>query len=174
MTKTLKPLTNSTRNARLINYREVLTPYEGKIPRQISRTIKKSSGRNNQGRTTSWHRGGGHKNFCYDIDFKRRKNDGVKGKSKSINYSLNRSNSFTSLISYENGDYNLIITPEGLKVGDEIISGEDESVPIQIGNNLPLRYIPKGTPIHNLESKPGEGGKYLRSAGTYGEITGEV
>ena len=171
--KTFKPLTNSNRNARLINYREELFPYEGKIPRKLREAIKPHSGRNNQGKITVRHQGGGHKKSYYVVDFKRWKNDGVEGKVKSIDYCPNR-NCFISLISYKNGDFTFIIAPEGLKVGDEIISGESESIPIQIGNNLPLHYIPQGTPIHNLESKPREGGKLLRSAGTYGEITGEV
>ena len=163
--KTLKPLTNSNRNARLINYQKELNPYEGKIPRKLRKRSKQYSGRNNQGKITVRHQGGGHKNFDRIIDFKRRKNDGVKGKVKSIDYCPNR-NSFISLISYENGDFTFIITPKGLKVGDKIISGESEDVPIQVGGNLPLRYIPLKTPIHNLELIPGKGGQLIRSAGT--------
>jgi large subunit ribosomal protein L2 len=173
MTKTLKPITNSSRNAVLIDYREKLVPYEGKVPRKLREILKPHSGRNNQGRITVRHQGGGHKKFYYIVDFKRCKNDGVKGKVKSIDYCPNR-NCFISLISYENGDFTFIIAPEGLKVGDKIVSGGGEDIPIRVGNNLPLRYIPKGTPIHNLEARPQEGGKLLRSAGTYGEITGEV
>src|SRR5207245_6522357 len=102
----------------------------------------------------------------------------------SIEYDPNR-NCFISLISYQDGDFGLIITPEGItkesletsqKQGKPvaIISGKNENIPIQIGNNLPLRYIPKRIPIHNLELRPGEGGKLIRSAGTYAEITRDV
>src|SRR5436309_10185466 len=171
--KVLKPLVNSSRNTSLINYREKLVPYEGKIPCKLREVIKPHSGRNNQGRITVRHQGGGHKNFYYMVDFKRRKNDGVKGKVKSINYSPNR-NCFISLISYENGDFAFIITPEGLKVGDEVISGESESIPIQVGNSLPLSLIPLNTPIHNVELKPKKGGQLMRSAGTYAEIIGKA
>jgi large subunit ribosomal protein L2 len=171
--KTVKPIANSSRNTILVNYREKLVPNTEKTPRKLLKVLKSHSGRNNQGRITMRHQGGGHKRIYRLIDFKRYNKDGVEGLVKTIEYDPNR-NCFISLVSHRDGDFVFIITPKGLKVGDKIISGKDESVPIQTGNNLPLRYIPKGTPIHNLESKPREGGKLIRSAGTYGEITGEV
>src|SRR4051812_24293450 len=170
--KTLRPLANSSRNTILINYREKLVPNPKKAPRQLLKIIKSQSGRNNQGRITIRHQGGRHKRFYRDIDFKRYEKDNVEGKVKSIEYDPNR-NCFISLISYRDGSFAFIIAPEGLKVNDEITSGEGENVPLQVGNNLPLQYIPVNTPIHNLELKPRKGGQLMRSAGTYAEIIGK-
>jgi large subunit ribosomal protein L2 len=161
MVKILKPLINSLRNTVLINYREKLTPRPPRTPRRLLRIIKKKSGRNNQGR------------FYRVIDFKRYPNDGKEGTVESIEYDPNRS-SFISLIKYEDGRFAFIINPEGLKVGDKIRSGEDENVPIQVGNNLPLKLIPANVPIHNIELKLKKGGQLIRGAGTYAEITGKV
>ncbi|CAJ0914584.1 1306_t:CDS:2 [Entrophospora sp. SA101] len=172
MTKTIKPINNSSRNTILIDYREKLTPNPGQTPRQLLQIIKPQSGRNNQGRITTRHQGGGHKRYYRIIDFKRYENDGIVGKVKSIEYDPNR-NCFISLISYQNGSFAFIITPEGLQVNNEIMSGPDESTPLKVGNNLPLHAIPVNTPIHNLELKPKKGGQLLRSAGTYGEIVGK-
>src|SRR3954468_16301115 len=178
--KVLKPINNSTQNTVLINYREKLVPSEIKAPQKLFKIIKPHSGRNNQGRITTRHQGGRHKRKYRFIERIAKgslnnpyQKDEVEGKVTSIEYDPNR-NCFISLISYQDGDFGFIITPEGLKVGDKIISGESKDIPIRVGNNLPLHYIPKGTPIHNLEAKLQEGGKLLRSAGTYGEITGEV
>src|SRR4051794_27973688 len=162
--KTLKPLANSSRNTILIDYREKLVPNPKKTPRQLLKLIKPQSGRNNQGKITTRHQGGRHKRFYRIIDFKRYERDNVEGKVKSIEYDPNR-NCFISLIGYQDGSFAFIIAPEGLKVNDKITSGEGENIPLQVGNNLPLRDIPLNTPIHNLESRPGEGGKLLRSAG---------
>lgn len=118
------------------------------------------------------HQGGRHKRFYRIIDFKRYEKDGIVGKVLSIEYDPNR-NCFISLISYRDGSFSYIITPEGLKVGEQIISGENKDVPIKAGNNLPLCYIPTHTPIHNLELKPQKGGQVVRSAGTYAEIIGK-
>jgi large subunit ribosomal protein L2 len=179
MTKTVKPLTNSKRNTILIDYREKLVPYKGKVPRELLKTIKRCSGRNNQGRITVRHRGGGHKRKYRLIERIAKSgpgnpyhSDGIEGKVMSIDYDPNR-NCFISLINYEKY-LRYIITPEGLKVGDKIISGEGEGIPIQIGNNLPLCRIPVNTPIHNIELKPKKGGQLMRSAGTYAEIIGKV
>lgn len=172
MTKTVKPLTNSSRNTILIDYREKLVPNSQKSPRKLLKIIKPQSGRNNQGKITMRHQGGSHKRFYRIIDFKRYEKDKVEGKVKSIEYDPNR-NCFISLISYQDGSFTFIIAPEGLKVNDKIMSGSEEDVPLQIGNNLPLRYIPVNTPIHNLELKPKKGGQIIRSAGTYAEIIGK-
>jgi large subunit ribosomal protein L2 len=172
MTKTVKPLTNSSRNTILIDYREKLVPNPQKSPRKLLKIIKPQSGRNNQGKITMRHQGGSHKRFYRIIDFKRYEKDKVEGKVKSIEYDPNR-NCFISLISYQDGSFTFIIAPEGLKVNDKIMSGSEEDVPLQIGNNLPLRYIPVNTPIHNLELKPKKGGQIIRSAGTYAEIIGK-
>ncbi|CAG8437286.1 6934_t:CDS:2 [Ambispora leptoticha] len=172
MTKTVKPITNARRNTILIDYREKLVPNEGKTPRNLLKVMKSHSGRNNQGRITMRHQGGGHKKIYRVIDFKRYNKDDVDGIVKTIEYDPNR-NCFISLISYRDGSFAFIIAPEGLKVNDKIISGEKKNVPLKVGNNLPLLYIPINTPIHNLELKPKKGGQLLRSAGTYGEIIGK-
>src|SRR3954452_23965031 len=172
MMKKVKPLTNSSRNTILIDYREKLVPNPQKSPRQLLTLIKPQSGRNNQGKITMRHQGGQHKKFYRIIDFKRYEKDQVEGKVKTIEYDPNR-NCFISLVSYTNGSFVFIISPEGIKVNDKIISGEDENVPLQLGNNLPLRYIPINTPIHNLELKPKKGGQLIRGAGTYAEIIGK-
>jgi len=172
MMKTVKPITNSRRNTILINYREKLIPSKKKTPSYLFRNIKKYSGRNNQGRITMRHQGGQHSRFYRVIDFKRYKNDGIEGKIKSIEYDPNR-NCFISLVSYANGNFVFIITPEGIKIDDKIISGESENIPLKLGNNIPLRYIPINTPIHNLELKPKKGGQLIRGAGTYAEIIGK-
>lgn len=178
--KIVKPITNSSRNTVLIDYRKKLVPNSKKTPRKLLRLIKSFSGRNNQGRITMRHQGGRHKRFYRFIErmaergnFKPYKKDGIEGKVKSIEYDPNR-NCFISLISYQDGDFGFIITPEGLKVGDRVKSGESEDIPIQVGNNLPLSFIPVNTPIHNVELKPKKGGQLIRSAGTYAEIIGKV
>ncbi|CAG8671425.1 5361_t:CDS:1, partial [Paraglomus occultum] len=153
-------------------YRKKLVPNIGKTPRKLLKTIKSHSGRNNQGRITMRHQGGGHKRVYRVIDFKRYGKDGIEGVVKTIEYDPNR-NCFISLVSYRDGSFVFIIAPEGLRVNDKIMSGEGENIPLKVGNNLPLRYIPINTPIHNLELKLKKGGQLLRSAGTYGEIIGK-
>lgn len=173
MTKIVKPITNSRRNTVLIDYREKLVPNLQKTPRSLLQIIKPHSGRNNLGRITMRHQGDrSHKRFYRVIDFKRYEKDGVEGKVKSIEYDPNR-NSFISLISYVDGSFAFIITPEGLKVNDKVASGESDEVPLRVGNNLPLCHIPINTPIHNLELKPKKGGQLIRGAGTYAEIIGK-
>jgi len=170
--KTVKPIANSSRNTILVNYREKLVPNTEKTPRKLLKVLKSHSGRNNQGRITMRHQGGGHKRIYRVIDFKRYDKDGVEGVVKTIEYDPNR-NCFISLVSHRDGSFVFIITPEGLKVNDKIISGESENVPLKVGNNLPLSCIPINISIHNLELKPKKGGQLLRSAGTYGEIIGK-
>ena len=172
MLKVVKPTNNSQRNTTLLNYQKKVISWQKRIPKKFFRIIKPHSGRNNQGRITVRHQGGRHKRFYRIIDFKRYEKDGIVGKAVSIEYDPNR-NCFISLISYRDGSFGLIIAPERLKVGDQIISGENEDVPIKVGNNLPLRYIPAHTPLHNLELKPKKGGQLVRSAGAYAEIIGK-
>jgi large subunit ribosomal protein L2 len=123
--------------------------------------LKKTGGRNNLGRITSRRRGGGHKRFYRIIDFKRNK-DSVPAKVATIEYDPNRS-ARIALLHYLDGEKRYIIAPEGLKVGDRVVSGTD--VDIKVGNALPLRNIPPGTPIHNIELKKGKGAQIVRSAG---------
>jgi large subunit ribosomal protein L2 len=130
--------------------------------------IKKHSGRNNQGKITVRHHGGGAKLKYRVIDFKRNK-DNVPGVVTAIEYDPNRSANI-ALISYKDGEKRYILCPLELKVGDEIISGEN--VDIKVGNNLPLINIPVGTVIHNIEMRPGKGGQIARSAGSSAQILG--
>lgn len=130
--------------------------------------MKKTGGRNNTGRISQLHRGGGHKRKYRIIDFKRDKY-GVKGVVKTIEYDPNRS-ARISLIEYEDGEKRYIIFPDGLKVGDEVISGE--KVEAKTGNAMKLKNIPVGSFIHNIELVPGRGGVIARSAGSYAQLLG--
>ncbi len=123
--------------------------------------LHKSGGRNNTGELTSWWRGGGHKRSYRVIDFKRDKRD-IPAKVSTIEYDPNRS-SRIALVTYADGEKRYILQPAGLKVGDTIVAGE--AVDILPGNALPLRNIPLGTTVHNVELKPGKGGQMARSAG---------
>ena len=131
-------------------------------------TLKKNGGRNNQGRITVRHQGGGEKRKYRIIDFKRDK-DGVIGTVASIEYDPNRSANI-ALINYADGEKRYIIAPKGLQVGDKIESGENAD--IKVGNNLPLANIPEGTVVHNVELKAGKGGQLARSAGSSVQILG--
>jgi len=129
-------------------------------------TLTKTGGRNVYGRITVRHRGGGHKRKYRIIDFKRDK-DGIPGKVAAIEYDPNRT-AYIALIHYLDGEKRYIIAPYGLKVGDIIESGEN--VDIKVGNALPLRNIPVGTIIHNIELIPGKGGQLVRAAGTAAQL----
>ena len=126
----------------------------------------KSGGRNNAGRITSRHRGGGHKQRYRVIDFKRTK-DGVPGKIERIEYDPNRS-AHLALVLYADGERRYIIAPKGLTEGDKVISGPES--PIKVGNCLPLKSIPVGTQIHCVELKPGKGAQLARSAGASAQL----
>jgi large subunit ribosomal protein L2 len=123
--------------------------------------LHKSGGRNNNGHITSRHRGGGHKRFYRIIDFKRDKFE-IEAKVVSVEYDPNRS-SRIALLFYKDGEKRYIIAPDGLKVGDNLMSGPNSE--IKVGNTLPMANIPVGTFIHNIELKPGKGGQLARSAG---------
>ena len=129
---------------------------------------KKNSGRNNQGRITVRHQGGGEKRKYRIIDFKRNKFD-IEGTVASIEYDPNRSANI-ALINYKDGEKRYIIAPKGLKVGMKIVSGEN--VDIKVGNTLPIMNIPVGTVIHNIELRPGKGAQIARSAGQSAQILG--
>ena len=128
--------------------------------------LKKKGGRNSSGRLTVRHRGGGHKRRLRIIDFKRDK-PGVPGEVASIEYDPNRS-SRIALIKYPDGDWRYILAPHGTVVGDRIVAGEDAE--IRRGNALPLRSIPPGTMVHNVELRPGRGGQIVRSAGSAAQV----
>ena len=131
-------------------------------------TAKKNSGRNNQGKITVRHQGGGAKRKYRIIDFKRNKFD-IPGTVASIEYDPNRTANI-ALINYRDGEKRYIIAPKGLEVGTEIMSGA--SADIKVGNALPIMNIPVGTVIHNIELRPGKGGSLARSAGTSAQILG--
>ncbi len=122
----------------------------------------KTGGRNNSGRITTRHRGGGHRQRYRVIDFKRNK-DGVPGRVERLEYDPNRS-AHIALVLYADGERRYILAPRGVRAGAEIASGSD--APIKPGNAMPLRNIPVGTTVHNVEMKPGKGGQIARSAGT--------
>ncbi|CAL1329138.1 50S ribosomal protein L2 [Candidatus Providencia siddallii] len=126
----------------------------------------KSGGRNNNGRITTRHIGGGHKQQYRKIDFKRNK-DNITAIVKRFEYDPNRSANIALLL-YKDGEYRYIIAPKNLKIGDYVQSGINS--PIKIGNTLPMKNIPIGTTIHNIELKPGKGGQLARSAGAYAQI----
>ena len=142
--------------------------HSGKPEKKLTKGLVKTGGRNNTGRITSWHRGGGHKRKYRIIDFKRF-NFNKEAKVERIEYDPNRT-SFIALIVYEDGSKSYIIAPQKIKIGDKVISGE--KVDIKPGNAMPLSSMPLGTLIHNVELKPGKGGQLARSAGTYVQLVG--
>jgi large subunit ribosomal protein L2 len=155
-----KPTSAGRRGATVSDFAE-LTP--GTKPQKTRlRPLKKKGGRNNQGKITCRHRGGGHKRRYRVIDF-RRKKDGVPAKVASIEYDPNRS-ARIALLHYVDGEKRYILAPERLRVGMEVVSGPE--APPSVGNCLPLKNIPPGMSIHNIEMKPGRGGVLCRSAGT--------
>lgn len=129
-------------------------------------TLSKSGGRNNNGRITVRHRGGGHKRHYRIIDFKRDK-DGIPAKVERIEYDPNRSSNIC-LVVYKDGERKYIIAPKGLKVNDVIVSGAE--APIKVGNALPIRNIPVGSQVHCIELKPGKGAQMARSAGAVAQL----
>ncbi len=154
-----KPTSPGRRFQTVAGFEEITstTPYK-----PLTRPLKKSGGRNNKGEITVWWRGGGHKRAYRVIDFKRNKH-GIPAKISTIEYDPNRS-SRIALVTYADGEKRYILQPAGMKVGDTIISGP--SVDILPGNALPLKSIPLGTLVHNLEIRPGKGGQIARSAGS--------
>jgi large subunit ribosomal protein L2 len=143
--------------------------YRGKPVKKLTVGLTGTGGRNNAGRITSRRMGGGHKRAYRLIDFKRRKFD-VPASVVRLEYDPNRS-AFIALVEYTDGEQSYILAPQRLKVGDNVISGE--RVDIALGNAMPMRNIPVGTIIHNVEMKPGKGGQIARSAGTYAQLVGK-
>lgn len=139
---------------------------KNKPEKSLTHSLKRKGGRNNQGRISIRHKGGGTKRKYRMIDFKRDK-DGILGYVASIEYDPNRS-ARIALLHYKDGEKRYIIAPKGLEVGDEIISGKE--APLKNGNALTLREIPEGSQIHNVELKPGKGAQLVRSAGTNAQL----
>ena len=140
--------------------------HKGKPYAPLLEKNSKTGGRNNLGRVTTRHIGGGHKRHYRLVDFKRRK-DNVSGKVERLEYDPNRSANI-ALILYKDGERRYILAPKGLQSGDHVISGVD--VAIKLGNTLPLRNTPVGTTVHNIEMTPGKGGQMMRSAGAFAQI----
>ena len=158
-----KPKTAGTRNRGVLLFDEITKTKPEKL---LTIPNHRAKGRNNQGKITIRHRGGGHKRLYRLIDFKRNKYN-ILGKVSSIEYDPNR-NSRIALIHYEDGEKRYILLPQNLKINDYILSGSNSN--IQIGNSLPLENIPLGLDVHNIELKPKPGGQIVRAAGTSAKI----
>jgi large subunit ribosomal protein L2 len=156
--KTYRPYTETRRFQTGLTFEEITTSQPHKPLLEPKTRI---SGRNNQGQLTIWRRGGGHKRHYRLIDFKRDKT-AIPARVATVEYDPNRS-AFIALLSYADGDKRYILYPQGLKVGDHVVSGPEAD--IVTGNALPLKNIPVGTMIHNIELRPGKGGQMVRSAG---------
>ena len=162
-TRKINPTSPGQRGMIKSDYSEITTQTPEK---SLLRPIRKQAGRNNTGRITCRHKGGGHKQAYRVIDFKRDK-FGIPGVVKTIEYDPNR-NVRISLVVYADGEKRYILTPHDLKVGDKVVSGPEAD--IQVGNALPLELIPLGTIIHNVELIPGRGGKMVRTAGAGAQL----
>ncbi len=161
--KKYKPITPGQRGMTVSAFEEITKKSPEKA---LTVTLKKHSGRNVRGKITVRHRGGGYRHKYRIIDFKRNK-DGVPGKVAAIEYDPNRTANI-ALIQYLDGEKRYILAPENIHVGDMVVSGADAD--IQIGNALPLKNIPLGTIIHNIELQPGRGGQMVRSAGNSAQL----
>jgi large subunit ribosomal protein L2 len=162
--KIYRPTSAGRRNMSVSTFAELTKGV--KPQRALLAPLKKSAGRNNQGVVTTRHRGGGHKRRYRVIDF-RRDNYGVKGRVESIEYDPNRS-ARIALVVFTDGERRYILAAEGLKVNDVVTSGPDAE--IRAGNALPIRFIPLGTVVHNVELYPGRGGQLVRSAGLSAQV----
>ncbi len=162
--KTYRPTTPSKRHQTTVTYRGVLTASEPL--KALTHGFKRSVGRNSQGRITTRHKGGGHKRLYREIDFMYNKHD-IPAKITSIEYDPNR-NAFISLAVYADGEKRYVVVPKGVVVGDKFTVSE--KAPLSPGNRLPLKVIPVGTFVYNIEMKPGNGGKLVRSAGSFGQV----
>ena|SRR6185437_11193717 len=160
------PVTASLRGTVLIDRSEL---WKGKPVKGLTEGKNHSGGRNNHGRTTMRFRGGGHKQSYRAVDFKRRKFD-VPAKVERLEYDPNRT-AFIALIKYEDGELAYILAPQRLRAGDSVVAGARAD--IKPGNAMPLAAIPVGTIVHNIEMKPGAGGKIARAAGNYAQLVGK-
>jgi large subunit ribosomal protein L2 len=162
-----KPTSPARRSMSVSTFEEIT---KKKPEKRLIEPLKKHAGRNNRGRITTRHRGGGNKRFYRIIDFKRNK-AGIPARVAAIEYDPNRS-ARIALLFYKDGEKRYMLAPLGIRVGDEVVSGPD--APIRTGNALPLGSIPTGTQIHNIELYPGKGGQLVRSAGTAAQLMAKV
>ncbi len=163
--KHYKPVNASQRGLILVDRSGL---WKGEPVKSLTEGLKKTGGRNTHGRITTRHIGGGHKRRYRLVDFKRTKRD-VVGTVERIEYDPNRT-AFIALVKYEDGELAYILAPQRLTIGDQVISAERAD--IKPGNAMPLKSMPMGTIIHNVEMKPGKGGQLARSAGTYIQLVG--
>ena len=161
--KKLKPTTPGQRHRMAPDFSNITT---NKPEKSLLDVVKRSGGRNNEGHRTARYIGGGHKRKYRIIDFKRDK-AGMAAEVTTIEYDPNRS-ARIALVKYEDGEKRYIIAPQGLQVGQKVVSGEQ--VAPEVGNTMPLVNMPLGTIVHNIELKPGRGGQMARSAGTYAQL----
>ena len=161
--KTYNPYTPSRRHMTGSDFSEIT---KKKPEKSLVTSLKKNAGRNNQGKITVRHRGGGSRRKYRLVDFKRKK-DGVPATVIGIEYDPNRSANI-ALIAYADGEKSYILAPEGLAVGSKVMNGPEAEV--RVGNCLPLQYIPVGTQVHNIELHPGKGGQMVRSAGNGAQL----
>jgi large subunit ribosomal protein L2 len=164
--KNFNPVTPSLRGTVLISRAEL---WKGKPVKGLTEGLSQTGGRNNHGRITSRFRGGGHKQTYRMVDFKRRKRD-VIGIVQRLEYDPNRT-AFIALIKYRDGELSYILAPQRLKAGDQVVASARAD--IKPGNAMPLSAIPAGTIVHNIEMKPGAGGKIARAAGQYAQLVGK-
>jgi large subunit ribosomal protein L2 len=160
----LRPLTPSQRHAVISDYADITT--DNNPEKSLVVSLKRSGGRNNTGKMTMRYIGGGHRRLYRIIDLKRDK-AGIPGVVNTVEYDPNRT-CYIALVTYKDGEKRYIIAPNGLKVGQDVLSGSTAAP--EIGNALPLKDIPLGTLIHNIEMRPGQGGKIARSAGSYAQL----
>ena len=165
--KSFNPVTPSLRGTILVKRDEL---WKGKPVKQLTEGKSHSGGRNNHGRTTVRFRGGGHKQTYRHVDFKRNSKLGVTATVERLEYDPNRT-AWIALVKYADGELSYIIAPQRLKAGDAVVAAERAD--IKPGNAMPLGSIPVGTIVHNVELKPGAGGKIARSAGTYVQLVGK-
>ena len=163
--KKIRPVTPGMRSQVSTDFKDIT---KKKPEKSLLQSKKSSGGRNNKGRMTARRRGGGHKRLYRKIDFKRNKVD-ISATVERLEYDPNRS-AFIALIKYDDGELSYIIAPQRLNVGDKVISSEKAD--IKPGNTMPMKKMPIGTIIHNIEMKPGKGAQMIRSAGTFAQLVG--
>jgi len=161
--KSYRPTSPGRRHSTSSSFEELS---QDRPAKPLVRGMSKTGGRNNTGRTTAWHRGGGHKRRYRVIDFKRNK-PGIPATVATIEYDPNRS-ARIALLHYRDGEKRYILAPSNVRLGDVLLAGEE--IDIQPGNTLPLRAMPLGTMVHNIEFKPGKGAQLVRAAGTVAQL----
>lgn len=164
--KTFNPRTPALRHLVTVDRSEL---WKGRPESSLVEGLRKTGGRNNRGRITTRHIGGGHKKMLRLIDFRRKKFD-VEATVERIEYDPNRT-AFIALIKYSDGELAYILAPQRLQAGDKVVAGQ--RVDVKPGNAMPLQNIPVGTLVHNVELKPGKGGQLARSAGSYAQLAGK-